>query len=279
MPSPNTDSPSAKFSELTPAEGNLDDRDLDTEQDPDLELPNEVEMSLWDHLEELRQRLFVVLGTVAVTTIFCFTQVRWIIQFLEKPAKGAQFLQLSPGEYFFVSCKAAAYSGVLLATPMILYQGIRFVLPGLTRREQRLLAPVVFGSSILFVAGLAFAYTLLAPAALGFFISYGADVVEQIWSIDRYVDFILLLLFATGLAFQVPILQLVLISLGIVSTAQMLSQWRYVVIIAVAVAAVLTPSIDPVTQGLLAGALMALYFTGIGLARLVGVGDRPAEDG
>ncbi|WP_448534040.1 twin-arginine translocase subunit TatC [Parathermosynechococcus lividus] len=279
MPSPNTDSPSAEFSELTPAEGNLDDRDLDTEQDPDLELPNEVEMSLWDHLEELRQRLFVVLGTVAVTIILCFTQVRWIIQFLEKPAKGAQFLQLSPGEYFFVSCKAAAYSGVLLATPMILYQGIRFVLPGLTRREQRLLAPVVFGSSILFLAGLAFAYTLLAPAALGFFISYGADVVEQIWSIDRYVDFILLLLFATGLAFQVPILQLVLISLGIVSTNQMLSQWRYVVIIAVAVAAVLTPSIDPVTQGLLAGALMALYFTGIGLAKLVGVGDRPAADG
>ncbi|WP_448525559.1 twin-arginine translocase subunit TatC [Parathermosynechococcus lividus] len=279
MPSPNTDSPSAEFSELTPAEGNLDDKDLDTEQDPDLELPNEVEMSLWDHLEELRQRLFVVLGTVAVTIILCFTQVRWIIQFLEKPAQGAQFLQLSPGEYFFVSCKAAAYSGVLLATPMILYQGIRFVLPGLTRREQRLLAPVVFGSSILFVVGLAFAYTLLAPAALGFFISYGADVVEQIWSIDRYVDFILLLLFATGLAFQVPILQLVLISLGIVSTAQMLSQWRYVVIIAVAVAAVLTPSIDPVTQGLLAGALMALYFTGIGLAKLVGVGDRPAEDG
>lgn len=131
---------------------------------------------------------------------------------------------------------------------------------------------MVFGSSILFIAGLAFAYTLLAPAALGFFINYGADVVEQLWSIDRYVDFILLLLLATGLAFQVPILQLVLIALGIVSIPQMLSQWRYVVIIAVAVAAVLTPSIDPITQGLLAGALLALYFTGIGLAKLMGVG-------
>lgn len=81
---------------------------------------------------------------------------------------------------------------------MILYQAIRFILPGLTRREQRLLAPVVFGSSILFIAGLAFAYTLLAPAALGFFINYGADVVEQLWSIDRYVDFILLLLLAAA---------------------------------------------------------------------------------
>ncbi len=97
-------------------------------------------------------------------------------------------------------------------------------------------------------------------------------MVEQLWSIDRYVDFILLLLLATGLAFQVPILQLVLIALGIVSIPQMLSQWRYVVIIAVAVAAVLTPSIDPITQGLLAGALLALYFTGVGLAKLMGVG-------
>ncbi|WP_298612423.1 twin-arginine translocase subunit TatC [uncultured Thermosynechococcus sp.] len=245
--------------------------------DPEDELPNEVEMSLWDHLEELRQRLFVILGTVAVTIVLCFTQVRWIIQFLEKPAHGAKFLQLSPGEYFFVSCKAAAYSGILLATPMILYQAIRFILPGLTRREQRLLAPVVFGSSILFIAGLVFAYTFLAPAALGFFINYGAEVVEQLWSIDRYVDFILLLLLATGLAFQVPILQLVLIALGIVSIPQMLSQWRYVVIIAVAVAAVLTPSIDPITQGLLAGALLALYFTGIGLAKLMGVGRIPQE--
>jgi len=277
MRSPDVDSTAVESGNGTPPEEAVESSQWDA--DPDLELPNEVEMSLWDHLEELRQRLFVVLGTVAVTVVLCFTQVRWIIQFLEKPAKGAQFLQLSPGEYFFVSCKAAAYSGVLLATPMILYQGIRFVLPGLTRREQRLLAPVVFGSSILFLVGLAFAYTFLAPAALGFFISYGADVVEQIWSIDRYVDFILMLLLATGLAFQVPILQLVLISLGIVSIDQMLSQWRYVVIIAVAVAAVLTPSIDPVTQGLLAGALMALYFTGIGLAKLMGVGDRPATEG
>ncbi|MDR7921799.1 twin-arginine translocase subunit TatC [Thermosynechococcus sp. QKsg1] len=265
--SPDIDSPAPESSAIV-------DSTLEASDpiDPEDELPNEVEMSLWDHLEELRQRLFVVLGTVAVTIVLCFTQVRWIIQFLEKPAHGAKFLQLSPGEYFFVSCKAAAYSGILLATPMILYQAIRFILPGLTRREQRLLAPVVFGSSILFIAGLAFAYTLLAPAALGFFINYGADVVEQLWSIDRYVDFILLLLLATGLAFQVPILQLVLIALGIVSIPQMLSQWRYVVIIAVAVAAVLTPSIDPITQGLLAGALLALYFTGIGLAKLMGVG-------
>ncbi|MDG2991254.1 twin-arginine translocase subunit TatC [Candidatus Synechococcus calcipolaris G9] len=226
-------------------------------------------MSLWDHLEELRQRIFVVLATAAIAIILCFTQVRGIITLLEQPAHGAKFLQLGPGEYFFVSCKAAAYCGLLLTMPMVLYQGIRFVLPGLTRRERQLLGPAVFGSSLLFVLGIGFAYSLLAPAALGFFISYGADVVEQLWSIDRYFDFILLLLLVTGLAFQVPILQLILISLNIVSIEQMLSQWRYVIIIAVALAAVLTPSIDPITQGLLAGALISLYFSGIGLGHLL----------
>lgn len=250
--------------DLTPGQGEQVPDDIH----PDDLLPGEVEMSLWDHLEELRQRIFVVLITAAIAIILCFTQVKEIITLLEQPAHGAKFLQLGPGEYFFVSCKAAAYCGLLLTMPMVLYQGIRFVLPGLTRRERQLLAPVVFGSSLLFLLGIGFAYSLLAPAALGFFISYGADVVEQLWSIDRYFDFILLLLLVTGLAFQVPILQLILISLNIVSTEQMLSQWRYVVIIAVALAAVLTPSIDPITQGLLAGALISLYFSGIGLGRL-----------
>ncbi len=78
-------------------------------------------------------------------------------------------MQLAPGEYFFVSLKVAGYSGLVLSSPVILYQIIQFVLPGLTRRERRLLAPIVFGSSILFLGGLVFAYLLLIPAALQFF--------------------------------------------------------------------------------------------------------------
>ncbi len=233
--------------------------------DPEDDRPFEVEMGLFDHLEELRQRIFYSLLAVVVGIVLCFTQVRWIVQVLQVPAQGAKFLQLGPGEYFFVSCKVAAYCGVLVASPVIIYQVIRFVLPGLTRREQRLLGPVVFGSAILFATGLAFAYGLLMPAALRFFISYGADVVEQIWSIDRYFDFVLLLLFATGLAFQVPVLQFLLIALGIVSIPQMLAGWRPVIVVAVVLGAVLTPSIDPITQGLFAGALVLLYFAGIGL--------------
>jgi sec-independent protein translocase protein TatC len=234
------------------------------------EIPDEVEMSLFDHLEELRQRIFYALIAVVVGVIGCFFAIKPIVQLLEVPAQGVKFLQLAPGEYFFVSIKVAGYSGLVLASPFVLYQIIQFVLPGLTRRERRLIGPVVLGSTFLFAAGLVFAYLLLIPAALNFFINYGEGVVEQLWSIDRYFEFVLLLLFSTGLAFQIPIIQVLLGLLGIVSSAQMLSGWRYVILAAVVLGAVLTPSTDPLTQSLLAGAVLGLYFGGLGLVKLLG---------
>ena len=197
-----------------------------SDTDPLDELPGEIEMSLFDHLEELRQRIFYSLIAVSVGIIGCFFAVKPIVQLL--------------------------------------------VLPGLTRRERRLLGPVVLGSSVLFAGGLVFAYLLLIPAALKFFISYGADVVEQLWSIDKYFEFVLLLLFSTGLAFQIPIIQLLLGNLNIVSSERMVSGWRYVIMGAVVLGAVLTPSTDPLTQSLLAGAVLALYFGGVGLVKLTG---------
>ncbi len=244
--------------------------DLENDYLDDDDLPNDVEMSLFDHLEELRQRIFYSLIAVAVCAIGCFAAVKPIVKLLEIPAQGVKFLQLAPGEYFFVSLKVAGYSALLVASPFILYQIIQFVLPGLTRRERRLIAPVVLGSSVLFFMGLGFAYVALIPAALNFFISYGADVVEQLWSIDKYFEFVLLLMFSTGLAFQVPIIQLLLGHLGVVSSQQMLSGWRVIILGATVLGAVLTPSTDPLTQSLLAGAVIGLYFGGIGLVKLSG---------
>ncbi|MGG6296286.1 twin-arginine translocase subunit TatC [Leptolyngbya sp. AN02str] len=236
----------------------------------DDDLVDDVEMSLFDHLEELRTRIFYALIAVVGGVILCFAFVNKIVALLEVPAQGVKFLQLSPGEYFFVSLKVAGYSGLLVASPFVLYQIIQFVLPGLTRKERRLLGPIVFGSSILFVGGLVFAYIALIPAALNFFISYGADVVEQLWSIDKYFEFVLLLLFSTGLAFQIPVIQVLLGLLRIVDSKQMAKGWRYVVLGGAVLGAVLTPSTDPVTQSLLAGAVLTLYFGGIGLTKMIG---------
>lgn len=255
--------PDLELEQANPLNNHLENEYLD-------DFPDEVEMSLFDHLEELRRRIFYALIAVVICVIGCFIAVKPIVQLLEVPAQGVKFLQLAPGEYFFVSMKVAGYSGLVIASPFVLYQIIQFVLPGLSRRERRLIAPVVLGSSVLFAAGLVFAYLLLIPAALNFFINYGADVVEQLWSIDRYFEFVLLLLFSTGLAFQIPVIQLLLGLLGIVSSAQMFSGWRYVILAAVVLGAILTPSTDPLTQSLLAGAVLGLYFGGIGAVKLIG---------
>ena len=232
---------------------------------PDDEFPGEVEMPLVDHLEELRRRVLRSLLAVVIAAAGCLLFVRPLVRLLEAPAHGIRFLQLAPGEFLFVSLKVAGYAGLTLAIPWILFEGLAFVLPGLTRRERRLVAPTVAGSTVLFAAGLAFAWWALVPAALRFLVSYGADVVEPIWSIERYLDFVLLLMVATALAFQLPVLQLLLGALGLVDARRMLGAWRWVVLISALAGAVLTPSTDPVTMLLLSGAITALYLIGVAL--------------
>ena len=151
-----------------------------------------------------------------------------------------------------------------------MYQVLKFTLPVLTRRERQLIGPTILASSVLFFAGIGFSYWILIPAALNFFITYGSNVVEQAWSIDRYFEFILLLMFSTGIAFQIPVIQLILGYLGIISSQQMLKEWRIIVVGAVILGAVLTPSTDPLTQSLFAGAVLGLYFSGIFIVKLSG---------
>ena len=131
-----------------------------------------------------------------------------------------------------------------------------------------MIAPSVAGSAILFFLGIFFAWKALIPAALGFLINYGADVVEPLWSIEKYLDFVLLLMLSTGLAFQLPILQLILGFFEIISWKKMLSAWRFVVIASAIAGAVLTPSTDPITMLLLSASITFLFFVGIGLVAL-----------
>ena len=234
------------------------------------EIPDEVEMPLLDHLEEMRTRILYSLGAICFNIFLCFIVVKPLVRWLEVPAQGVNLLQLAPGEFFFVSMKVAGYSGLLITSPFIVYQVLKFILPGLTRRERGLLGPTILISSVLFFAGIGFSYWILIPAALNFFITYGSNVVEQAWSIDRYFEFILLLMFSTGIAFQIPVIQIMLGYLGIVSSHKMLSEWRIVVVGAVILGAILTPSTDPLTQSLLAGAVLGLYFGGAFIVKLSG---------
>ena len=233
------------------------------------DLINGDEMALSEHIEEFSQRLIFCVSALVITTLTCFADIRQIVKVFQAPAVGIKFLQFAPGEYFFASIKIAFFSGLLIASPLILYQIFLYVLPGMTKKERDVLLPMTIGSGVLFGVGLCFSYFFLVPAALRFFITYGSEIVEPFWSFDQYFDFIAVLIFTTGLAFQVPVVQVILGLLGVVSGKSMLSAWKYVVVVATTLAAVITPSTDPVTQILMATALLALYLGGSGVVLLL----------
>lgn len=234
-----------------------------------LDTLNEDEMALSEHIEEFSQRLIFCIVMLVTSTLACFADIRQIVKIFQAPALGVKFLQFAPGEYFFASIKIAIFSGFLISSPIILYQIFLYVLPGMTKKERSILLPMTLGSGLLFVVGLAFAYFFLVPAALRFFITYGSEMVEPFWSFDQYFGFIAVLIFVTGLAFQVPIVQVILGFLGIVSGKTMLGAWKYVVVISTILAAVITPSTDPITQILMASALLLLYLGGSGVVILL----------
>jgi sec-independent protein translocase protein TatC len=244
-------------------------KSIDLKTSIKMNLVDDDEMALSEHIEEFSQRLVFCLVFLILSTLLCFADVKEIVRIFQAPAIGVKFLQFAPGEYFFASVKIAVFCGILISSPLILYQLLLYLIPGLTKNERDVVLPVSFGSGILFLGGLIFSYFFLVPAALRFFISYGSEVVEPFWSFDQYFDFIAVLLFATGLAFQVPAVQVVLGLLGIVTGEKMLAAWKYVVVLCTIIAAIITPSTDPVTQILLSGALLSLYLGGSGFVILL----------
>ena len=230
---------------------------------------NDAEMSLSDHLEELRQRAFWSLGVLSTFIVFCILSVKSIVKLLQEPALGIKFLQFAPGEYFFASIKVAAYSGLLFSSPFVIYQIILFVLPGMTKNERKVILPIILGAISLFLLGLVFGYSILVPAALNFFINYGSEVVEPFWSFEQYFEFILILLFSTGLAFQLPVIQVMLGIFRIISGETMMSVWRYVILGSTIIGAILTPSVDPITQILMSSIVVLLYMLGTGIVLII----------
>nr|YP_010337327.1 Sec-independent translocase component C [Pulvinaster venetus]UNJ16912.1 Sec-independent translocase component C [Pulvinaster venetus] len=226
-------------------------------------MSKDIEMSVSEHLEELRQRILYSILFFVTATVLVFFNINFIVEILQRPALGVKFLQLAPGEYFFSTVKISFYCGLIIAFPFVLYQIVLFVLPGLTIKESRIFVPLLLISFILFITGLSFAYFILAPAALQFFITYGSNLVEPLWSFEQYFDFVLLLLISTGIAFQIPIIQIILGGLKIVSTSQMLSIWKYIILFSTIIGAILTPSTDPITQILMSSAVLVLYCLGL----------------
>lgn len=226
-------------------------------------------MSIVEHLEELRGRLFIACSIFCIITIVCLVYIKNISYIVQRPALGIKFLQLAPGEYLFVSIKIALYAGFIFSIPFIIYQIVLFILPGLTHQEILYIIPILIASIILFFTGIFFSYIIIIPAALNFLINYGSDIIEPIWSFEEYFNFIFLLSLSSGIAFQVPIIQILLGIFNIISSNKMLKYWKYIIFICTIAGAIITPSTDPITQIIMTLALLILYISGIFILKLL----------
>ena len=228
-----------------------------------------LELPVSEHVEELRQRIFHVFWIILLLTCVSFFEVKFLVKILELPVNDVKFFQLSPGEYFFSTVKISFYTGLLFSSPFVIGQLILFLLPGLTKKETKVILPLLLSSLCLFGLGLTFSFYILIPAALNFFLNYSNEVIEPLWSFDQYFEFVLILFYSTGLAFQIPIIQILLGFLNVVSVKQMLNSWRYIILISTIIGAILTPSTDPLTQLLLSSAILLLYLFGVGILFLI----------
>ena len=228
-----------------------------------------LELPFSEHIEELRQRIFIVFLIILLLTCIAFLEVKSLVKILELPINNVKFFQVAPGEYFISTIKISFYTGLLFSSPFVIGQLILFLLPGLTKKETKVILPLLLSSLILFGLGLAFSYYTLIPAALNFFLNYSEEVLEPFLSFDQYFEFILVLFYSTGLAFQIPIIQILVGLLNIVTPKQMLGAWRYIILVSTILGAILTPSTDPLTQLLLSFAILLLYFSGLGILFLL----------
>jgi sec-independent protein translocase protein TatC len=229
---------------------------------------------LTEHLEELRRRLFWVLGAWAVCAGLAGIRAKDTFEILSRPAveavraKGHSLIAIAPPELFFTYLKTALLVGFVISIPMTLYQTWAFVAPGLYRNERKFVFPFVLSTTVLFFAGCAFGYFVAFPFVFEYFLQLEAAYVTTSWSMQNVFGFISRLYLAFGIAFELPVAILILSLAGIATPAMLRRGRPYAVVAMFALGAILTPP-DVVSQILLALPLLLLYESGIWISWLV----------
>lgn len=231
-------------------------------------------LTIIEHLLELRRRVMISAGALVFgVAVSIWPLTKYTIHFLVRPAQqelpGFKLHQFQLLDYWSTYFRVSLLLGVAIAMPIIMYQVLAFVGPGLTRQERRWFFPIVLGASLMFIAGMAFAYYAELPPALRFLLRPNTSDVEPTIGVSTYVDTVVRLLLLTGLVFEMPFVIMGLAKLGILTSRRLLGWWRYALLLAFVVAAIVTPSIDPVTQTVVAAPIVVLYGLGILLAKLV----------
>lgn len=239
-------------------------------------------MSLIDHIEELRRRLLVALIALGIGVIVSLFFGEKIVAFLTIPIGGISKLQsIEITENLGVYMRVSLLAGVILAFPVIIYEILLFILPGLKRSEKRFVILSIPLATLFFVGGVAFAFLVMLPAALPFLTNFLG--VQTNPRLSSYISFITNLLFWVGVCFEMPLFIYVLARFGLVTPRSMLGFWRQAIVLIAVLAAVITPTVDPVNMSLMMAPLILLYFISILFAWMAGRGRKaepePDEEG
>jgi sec-independent protein translocase protein TatC len=229
------------------------------------------ELSLMQHLTELRNRLMITSFGVLIATAIAFVFAKDIILALEAPAHLGKPLQLiSPTEGFTTYMRVSLFTGIALAMPVILYEIYAYVDPALRPKERRFLLTLGPFVLLLFVGGMAFCYFLLLPNAINFLFTFGSDVFEAAPRASEYISFVTTFILGVGLVFEMPVIIFAVTRIGLVKRSWLAKQRRYVFLMVFVLGAIITPTPDPFNQSLVAIPMYLLFEVGMLLSRFGG---------
>ncbi|EFI35062.1 Sec-independent protein translocase, TatC subunit [Desulfonatronospira thiodismutans ASO3-1] len=238
------------------------------------EMPEEEGMTFTEHLEELRYRLFRIIIAAFVGFLICYAFKERLFDILMQPLvkvlpEASSMIFTGLPEAFFTYLKVSLVAGVFLASPYIFYQIWRFVGPGMYETERKFIIPIAFISALFFVVGALFGYFVVFPIGFQFFVGFANEMIQPMPSLREYFSFAVKLLFAFGIAFELPLFIFFLARLGIVSSKGLRKQRKYAVLVIFLAAAFLTPP-DIISQVLMSGPLILLYEVSIWVAYIWG---------
>ena len=229
----------------------------------------ESKLSILDHLQELRQRLIKSVIAIAVASVIAFIFYEWIFYILKLPTEGLNLIYIEMTEMLGTIMKVCLIAGIILAMPYLVYHGIMFVSPALTPKEKKYVYFILPWIALMFTGGVVFSYFVLIPPATRFLISFGSGIASPEIRVGNYISVVARLLLAIGIVFEMPVITTFLARVGVLKPKWLSDHRKTAIIFAFILAAIITPTFDPINQSLVAIPLIILYEMSIWLARLV----------
>lgn len=226
-------------------------------------------ITVLSHLLELRKRLIRSVIAIAIASIIAFVFYDWIFYILKLPAGNINLIYIEMTEMIGTIMKVCLFAGIMLAMPYLVLQGILFISPALTPKEKKYVYFILPWIALMFLGGVVFGYFVLIPPATRFLISFGANIATPEIRVGNYIAIVARLLLSIGLIFEMPVITTFLARLGIIKPKWLSDRRRTAIIVAFILAAMITPTFDPINQALVAAPLIVLYEISIWLAKLV----------